>query len=353
VYETNLIRALAELDSHNEYRIFCLDPQVPHLLDLHAANFRFEVLPANRFKGVLWDVPRAMAGSQLNLFHALFVPPPFTSVPYVFTQHGSEVIERADFYPFALRLRMRLLFQRAWAKARLVLCVSDYVRGYLTQRGLPQDKLRTVPLACAPEFQPVDKAAARRDVMQRYALDRNFVLAMGRIEPRKNPIRVLRAYDRFRRQVANPPMLVWAGMKTWSAREFDRTVAELGLDSFLLQVGHVPHDHLPALYAASEFAVYASLWEGFGLPVLEAFAMGTPLITSRTTSLPEVAADACLLVDPYSVEDIAAAMNTLHSDLQLRQQLVSRGQERGRVFSWARTARQTLNAYEAVAAEKR
>ncbi|MDR5729772.1 MAG: glycosyltransferase family 1 protein [Terriglobia bacterium] len=180
-------------------------------------------------------------------------------------------------------------------------------------------------------------------------MDQPFLLTVGRIEPRKNPIQVLRAYDMFRRSVPDAPKLVFAGMKTWSAKQFDRTVSQLGLQNSIIQLGYVPQEYLPALYAASEFAVYASLWEGFGLPVLEAYASGTPLIASRTTSLPEVSGGACLLVDPNSAEDIAAAMRTLHADPALRERLVSLGHKRVASFSWDRTAQETLNIYSALA----
>src|SRR5206468_2522976 len=122
VYETELIRALARIDAGNEYRVYCLDQRVPDILDLRAPNFRFDVRAVSRFKGVLWAAPRAMAESRLDLFHALFVPPPFTSIPYVFTHHGSEVLERPDFYPWALGLRMRFLFRRALARAERIIC---------------------------------------------------------------------------------------------------------------------------------------------------------------------------------------------------------------------------------------
>jgi glycosyltransferase involved in cell wall biosynthesis len=350
VYETNLVQALARVDPDNEYRVFCLDPAVPEILQVKAANLHFEVLNAGRFKGVAFDIPRALAQAKLDLFHALFVPPPLTSVPYVFTHHGSEVIERPDFYPLALGLRMRFLFKRALKRARLVICVSNYVRDYLLNvRQIPLARLRTVYHGCDPRFRSVEKPAARKLVRDKYALNQPFILTIGRIEPRKNPVRVLRAYDRFRRSVLDAPRLVFVGMKTWSATEFDRTAAELGLRDSIAQLGDVSHDDLPSLYAASEFAVFASLWEGFGLPVLEAYAAGTPLITSRTTSLPEISGGACLLVDPNSVEEIARAMQSLHQDGPLRAKLVSQGRERASAFSWDQAARETLDAYRSVA----
>jgi len=351
VYERNLIRALAKIDEQNEYIVFCLDSRVPDLLALDAQNFETRVLNTSRLRGVLWDAPRAMAMAGLDLFHAIFVPPPFTSVPYVFTHHGSEVMERPDFYPFALGLRMRVLFRRAFKEASRILCVSNYVRDYLSEsRGLDKRRLTTVYPGLGSEFRPIDKPGARAFVERNYGLGQPYLLTIGRIEPRKNPIRVLRAYDLFRRRVADPPKLVFAGMKTWSGREFDRTIGELGLRDHVVELGHVRHENLPALYSSAEFAVFASLWEGFGLPVVEAFATATPVITSQSTSLLEVSDGAALLVDPNSVESIANAMCSLHSDHELRAQCIKRGLARASAFSWERTAQETLDVYKTVTA---
>ena len=351
VYETNLIRALARVDARNEYRVFCTDPCVPEILDLQANNFSFEALPRNRVRSVLWDAPRALAKARLDLFHALFVPPPFTSVPYVFTHHGSEVMERPDFYPLLLGARIRFLYRRAFARAALILCVSDYVRNYLIDhQRISTARVQTIYPGCRQEFLTVDKSAARDFVKRKYGLNKPYLLTVGRIEPRKNPIRVLEAYDRFRHSVMNPPQLVFAGMKTWSAAEFDRTISKLGLQGWVVELGYVPDDDLPSLYSAAEFAIYASLWEGFGFPVLEAFSTGTPLLTSRTTSLPEVSGGACLLVDPHSVEEIAQGMVSLYSNQSLRADMIQKGFARVTAFSWDRTALQTSKAYEVVAA---
>jgi len=350
VYEANLIQALARVDSGNEYHVFCLDPRVREILGPLADNFHYHVLPVNRYRGVLWDAPQAMARERLDLFHALFVPPPFTSVPYVITHHGSEVMERPDFYPFGLGLRMRVLFRRGFKQARLIIGVSAYVYDYLTSvRGLPRERVRMIPDGCGAGFHAMDKLAARREVAGRYGLEQPYIITVGRIEPRKNPVRVLEAFDKFRRSVANAPRLVFAGMKTWSARDFDRTIQRLGLKGFIVELGYVPDEHLPSLYGAAEFAVFASLWEGFGYPALEAFATGTALLSSRTTSLPEVCGDAALLVDPYSVEDIASAMASLHNDPRLREELIHKGHARAALFSWDRTARETVSAYQAAA----
>jgi glycosyltransferase involved in cell wall biosynthesis len=351
VYETELLRALARIDSLNDYQIFCLDARVPELLGLRAANFQFVIRPVHRLRGVLWDAPRAMAAARLDLFHALFVPPPFTAIPYVFTHHGSEVLERPDFYPWALGWRMRVLFRRALARASRIICVSKYLCDYLTRRqGIAAQRLRAIYHGCRPEFGSVSPARAREEVAARFGLRAPYVLSVGRIEPRKNPVRVLEAFDQFRRQVADPPLLVLAGERNWGAPEFDHALARLQLQDHVRQLGHLPHEALPSLYAAAEFVVFASLWEGFGLPALEAMAAGVPLITSQTTSLPEVTGGAALLIDPESSAAIAAAMKSLHRDPALRESLGRQGRARAEQFTWERTARETVEVYAEVAA---
>ena len=346
VYETNLIRALAEVDDANTYEVFCLDGRIPEILGIDAKNFHFRRVRGDRITGIVWRVARAMARARLDLLHATFVPPLFTSIPYVFTHHGSEVLERPDFYPFLLGLRMRLLFRRAFRAARVIVCVSDYVRNYLErQRGIPGERLQTIHNGCVPMFMPSDRAEAQKLVQDRHGLEHPYILAVGRIEPRKNPIRLLEAYDEFRRAVSNPPKLVFAGMKTWSSEEFDATVEARGLKALVRVLGHLPHEHLPALYRAANFAVFPSLWEGFGLPAVEAFASGTPLIASNTTSLPEICEDAAILVDPGSPQAIGGAMRRLHEDPQLREKLSDAGLRRAGQFCWRRTARETVQAY--------
>lgn len=352
VYETELIRALAQVDRENEYAVFCLDPRVPEILGVDAPNFKFNVLRTGRVRGVLYDVPRAMLREKLDVFHAMFVPPPFTSIPYVFTHHGSEVIERPDFYPFFLGLRMRFLFKCAFRRARRIICVSDYVRDYLTSRQrIPASRLQTIYHGCRSHFKPAPVSHSREAVAAMFGVNAPYILCVGRIEPRKNPIRLLEAYAMFRQQISCAPKLVFVGLKWWSSSEFDRTVNRLRLNDHVVVLGHLADGALPFLYAGAEFAVYPSLWEGFGLPVLEAFASGTALISSRVTSIPEVAGDAAILVDPYSTTEIAGAMQSLYEDARLRERLIAAGLSRVRQFSWEHTAQQTVGAYAKAASD--
>ena len=350
-YEVELIRAIAALDHNNKYKIYTLSRDVPELIGVRKENFEYVVLEKGRFRGVAYSAPKAMQEGQLDLFHALFVPPPFVSVPYVFTYHGTEAIERPDFYPRLLGMRMRFLFRRAFAKAAAIICVSGYVKDRLVDSGLSPERLHAVPLASRKDMAKVAKPQAAKAVRELYGLERPFFLCVGRIEPRKNPVTTLRAYAKFCETESSPPALLFAGDKTWSAADFDRTVKQLRLQDKVYSIGHVANPDL--LYCAAEATVFASLWEGFGLPIIEAFAMGCPVITSNTTSMPEVAADAALVVDPLEVDDIAKAMTMIHKDSKLKERLAQMGLQRAKEFSWEKTAEETVGVYREVAELKR
>jgi glycosyltransferase involved in cell wall biosynthesis len=190
------------------------------------------------------------------------------------------------------------------------------------------------------------RAAALR---RRYDLPERYILFVGTLEPRKNVQTLLQAFAQI---IAETPqddlMLVIAGGKGWGGEDYMSTVDTLKLHDHVRFAGFVEDDHLPALYRSALLFVYPSLYEGFGLPVLEAMACGTPVITSNRASLPEVAGDAALLVDPTRPEALAAAMTSIMNDGKLRQALRAKGLARARTFTWDAVAQQTVAIYRAV-----
>jgi glycosyltransferase involved in cell wall biosynthesis len=163
---------------------------------------------------------------------------------------------------------------------------------------------------------------------------------------RKNIIRMLEAFHHFRHEVKSEIKLVLAGTKSWTSEGIDETIERLKLKDHVIELGYVNNHDLPVLYSGAEMFVFPSLWEGFGIPVIEAMACSTPVLTSNNSALPEVAGGAAVLIDPYSVEDIASGMYKLFSDATLRQSLRAKGLERAKFFTWRRTAQQTLEAYK-------
>jgi glycosyltransferase involved in cell wall biosynthesis len=184
-------------------------------------------------------------------------------------------------------------------------------------------------------------------VRSRYRLPEGYVLFVGSVERRKNLRGLLQAYARLlETDVACP--LVIVGTRRRGAGEIGRTLQELHLEESVIFTGYVPDADLPAIYTGADLFVFPSLYEGFGLPPLEAMACGTPVVCSNAASLPEVVGDAAIMVDPYDVEGLAEAMLRVLTDADLREHLRRKGLERARQFTWERTARETVAVYREV-----
>jgi glycosyltransferase involved in cell wall biosynthesis len=179
-----------------------------------------------------------------------------------------------------------------------------------------------------------------------------MILFVGTLEPRKNLATLLKAYALLRKK-AQPPRLIIGGARGWHHEQVFSVVEELGLIEDVIFPGYIPREELPLWYNAANLFIYPSLYEGFGLPLLEAMACGTPVITSNISSLPEVVDGAGILVDPSSVEDMAEAMWQVLSDSSLRAEMRRKGLARAREFSWRKTAQRTVEVYEQAMTESR
>ena len=241
-----------------------------------------------------------------------------------------------------------VFFQRMMrASARMAdrfIAISDSTRRDLTScLGVEGDRIDVTPLAVSPAFQPI-RDASRLDALRRkYRLPDRFILYVGRLEPRKNLLRLLVAYRGLLGESEDAPQLVLGGAWGWQSNELKQRVAELAERVSVL--GFVPDDDLPALYSAATLFVYPSLYEGFGIPVLEAMACGAPTLTSAVSSMPEVAGDAAELVDPNDSDGLREAIGRLIADPERRALLRERGLRRAEMFSWDQTARLTSDSY--------
>ncbi|HKV41568.1 MAG TPA: glycosyltransferase family 1 protein, partial [Blastocatellia bacterium] len=212
---------------------------------------------------------------------------------------------------------------------------------------IPADRLFVVYPAAAKQFGPDIPADEISRVRARYGLPREFVLAVGTTEPRKNLNRLLEAIGLLARRGIKLPLFV-AGGRGWLSEPLYEYVRRQGLGSLVTFTGYVPENDLPALYKAASVFAYPSLYEGFGLPVLEAMACGTPTLTSNRSALIEAAGDAALLVNPESVTEIADGIQELIDDKAKRTDLARLGLEQSRKFSWEQSARQVLEIYRRI-----
>ncbi len=292
-----------------------------------------------------WQIPLLLRRRGASLYHSSYYLMPYLALPpTILTLYDLIPLRFPALSSARARLLFRLTTMLALRSATHALAISEATRqDFLRLFRLPPERISTVPLAAAPAFHPQPPRVTEA-LRQRLGLPPRFVLYLGSNKPHKNLVRLIEAWAGVEGEVR----LVIAG--AWDERfpEPRRRAAALGLEERILWLGRVAEAALPALYAAAESFVFPSLYEGFGLPVLEAMACGTPVACSATSSLPEVAGEAALLFDPEATEEIRAALRRLTTDVELRAALRQRGLERARRFSWTRTARLTLQHYRRV-----
>jgi glycosyltransferase involved in cell wall biosynthesis len=272
-----------------------------------------------------------------------------SSVATVVTVHDMSLRLYPNCHPVRRLLLNRPLMHVAIRQASSIVTVSNSARRDLLRlHGVAPDRVAVVHEAASPAFRPIADRARLEDIRARYGLPRQFMLYVGTIEPRKNLTRLMTAFAAARK-AGIPHHLVCVGPYGWSSRDLTGRIERLAIQDAVHFTGYVPFEHLPAIYNLGEFFAFPSLYEGFGLPVVEAMACGVPVLTSTTSSLGEIAGDAAVMVDPMDTDAIADAIVRLATDPDLRRDRAARGLQRARSFSWEQTARDMLAVYHRAA----
>jgi len=295
---------------------------------------------------ILWEQaiqPWAVRRSRLNLLHGLaLVGPMLSACPLVITIHDLSFLHYPRSFPTWKRHYLQLFTRLSVRRARRVIAISESTRrDIVKQYGISPEKIDTITYGLDPLFHPLPAGQVSGFRIQQ-GLPERFILFVGTLEPRKNVVRLIEAYARL--PEGRPPLLLVGG-KGWLYDEIFARVEALNLNGQVKFVGYVPGQVLPWWYNAAEVLVYPSLYEGFGLPPLEAMACGTPVVTSTVSSLPEVVGQAGLMVDPFDTEALATAMDQVLTDRDLREKMQIAGLEQARTFSWPETARRTAASY--------
>lgn len=279
-----------------------------------------------------------------------YLAPVRADAPYVVSIHDMSVALMPHLHTLKKRLLSARLVPHVARGARLVLTPSESTRRDVVRLlGLDPGRVRVIPYASGPAFRPTDPDPARLAAL---GVHGPYFLYVGTVEPRKNLARALRAFTRLAPELPRHRFVI-AGRRGWKYADVLREIARPELASRVTLLGYASESDLPALYAGATAFVYPSLFEGFGLPVVEAMACGTPVLTSRTSSLTEIAEGAALLVDPLDETALAEGLLRLAQDETLRSDLRARGLERAASFSWDRTGRETALAYREVCDEAR
>ena len=314
---------------------------------------RFQGIESSLLRLLLF-IPRGLKAQRIDIFHGLdhIGVPPFAKVGrYVATIHDMIPVLWPQWVTRKHRLVVTAAYDRLRQQADLVITPSEATKADVARcLQMNPQRIVVIPWGCDERFQPGVDHEHFAVVQQRYRLPDEYLLFVGTLEPRKNLTALLHAYALVRAEGCgkNLPLVV-AGRTGWLYADIFDTVKTLGLDEDVIFTGFVEDEDIPDLYRGAQLFVFPSLYEGFGLPILEAMASGVPVVTSATASMPEVAGDAAILVDPHDPEAIAEGMARVLTEDRLRQAMIQKGLARARRFTWDTVAQNTLELYAALA----
>lgn len=350
-----LVQALAEVDQNNEYLLVYADPPrgvqpaIPQ-----APNFAGRRIPlSDRALAALWHrlsvpIPVDLVTGPVDIFHSPnFVLPPVRRGVKVLTVHDLAFLLRPECADVKLREYLEKTVPRSVARADFIMADSVNTQDDLIcLLGVPLNKVQVVPGGVESRFKPVNDQALLDGMRQRISGGAPFILSVGMIEPRKNLTRLIEAFELLKTRYHTPHRLALVGKRGWLSDGIYQRAKTSPLAKEILFPGYVADHELPLLYGAADLFAYPSLYEGFGLPPLEAMACGTPVVSSSSSSLPEVVGDAAVMVDPENSEELAEAMANTLADTAIRTRMIASGIEQSGKFTWRAAAEKMLQVYK-------
>lgn len=352
-YATNLIESLAEIDHTNRYTLYVTRQSAIDRFANRWPNFTVkQTLPHTPIVRIPVTLSAELRKHPVDVLHVQYTAPPFCPCPVVTTIHDLAFEHLPETFKRRSWMQLRLTVRHTARRAAEIITVSEYSRQDISATyGISPERITVTPEAASPQFIRITSETELQNVRRKYGIERDYILALGSIQPRKNLVRLIEAYTYLseRHSDMELPRLVIAGKKGWLESEVFRVAKASAAAHDVVFTGYVPDSELPALYSGALCFIYPSYFEGFGLPVLEAMQCGTPVITGNRTSLPEVAGAAGLLIDPFDSQSIADGIAHLLRNPDVRDDLSRRGLERAKLFDWRKTAKQTLQIYKRAA----
>lgn len=360
-YTRDLVAALARLPREHEYVLFVAGragrdagPGSPGSASEMPDSFRIARVPlSQRFWSALWHrlhipLPVDLFTGPVGVFHSPdYVLPPLRQGKKVVTIHDLSFLRYPEGAEPSLRQYLGRAVPDAAGRADLILADSQNTRRDVIELlGAPEEKVEVLYPGVSEEFKPIDDQELLDKVRRMYGLSFPFILSVGTIEPRKNLVRLIDAYAALRASADVSHKLVIAGRKGWLYEDVFRRVEELSLEKEVIFLGFVAEEDLPPLYNLAQVLVFPSLYEGFGLPPLEAMACGTPVIASCSSSLPEVVGEAGLMVSARDAEALRQTMSEVLDEPTLREDLVRKGLRQARRFKWETAAKRMVAIYD-------
>jgi glycosyltransferase involved in cell wall biosynthesis len=352
-YVRELVAHLARQDDHTAYHLFVAGAKSDQLPPPPGPNFLWKATPVTRRWLIrLWyrlhfPLPVQVFTGRADLFHATdFVLPPIAGcIPTLLTVHDLSFVRVPETAIPRLKQFLDEVVPRSVERATHVLADSTATKADLVELyGTPEDKITVLLSGVEARFKRVESGLVA--IFRKYGIPAgDYILTVGTVQPRKNYVRLIEALAQLHSN-NHEVHLVIAGGPGWLADRIFDTINSTGMQQYVHLIGFVDDDDLPALYSGAACVAFPSLYEGFGFPILEGMACGTPVVTSNISSMPEAAGDAALLVDPYDVAAIADALRRLLTDESLRQTLVERGYRQAQRLTWERSAAQLKHVYQ-------
>ncbi len=352
-----LIRNLQQIDTDNEYIVF-VRPDEDRSVIRETSNFRIVELQGGAYP--FWEqvaLPLAAEKYGCDILHCTGNTAPLCcSIPMVVTIHDIIYLESSVWkiltgggtgYQRYGNLYRRLVVPRVMQKARKILTVSEFERNRISSFILNRDaeKIVTVHNGVSDAFRPVTDRALLKAVKEKYKLPDQYVFFLGNTDPKKNTAGTLKAFASLLRRTGSDLRLVMIDYDEAALRQTLLDIGEPELRSRIVLTGYIPQHDLPAVYSQALMFLYSSLRESFGIPIIEAMKCGVPVITSNTSSMPEVAGNAALLTDPFKPSAISDAMELLYRDEEIRKKLSVLGIAQAAGFSWRSAAETVLSVY--------
>ncbi|MBD7915158.1 glycosyltransferase family 4 protein [Clostridium sp. Sa3CUN1] len=348
-YTENLVKELLDIDKKNNYLLFWTGKNYENY-----KRDNCKIVFTSKKHGVFYEnyyFPNFLKNNDIDIHHI-----PQNGIGFSDTYVTNCIVTIHDLIPYVLPEttgrgyleKFLRLMPSIIDKSKGILTVSEYSKKDILKffNHIPEDKVFVTPLAANSNFKPLDKASCKNFIREKYNFNKPYILYIGGFSSRKNAKDLILSFDKISKDLKEPHVLLLAGSIKDEGKKLVELTKDLSSKDNIIFTGFVEDDLLPTLYNGAEAFIYPSIYEGFGLPPLEAMSCKTPVITSNITSIPEVTGDAAILINPFNKFELEEALINLLNNDSLKLDLANKGYERSLQFSWKNTAMKTLEAYE-------
>ncbi len=353
-YVSNLLEEIIRADNLNQYCLISNDGK----LELKLSNFNYYktwISNENHIVGDLWEnllLPVFLRQKNIDVFHgpAFMIPMLTGNFRTVATIYDIVAYIHPETVPRKYALYMKVLIKMAAKRADKVITTSLSTKNDLVKRlNVPEKNIQVIYGAATKMFAPLDSEEQRTEIKRKFGIRDKYMFFVGNLEPRKNLVRLMEAFHHASQKLGEDYQLVICGKNGWLYKDIFKTYERLKGNQDIILTNYVGTQDLLSLYQAANMFVFPTLYEGFGLPPLEAMACGVPVITSNLSSLPEVVGEAAITINPFDVGEISDAMVRLASSETLRKSLIEDGLRQAKRFTWEKAAQETIEVYHSLA----